>query len=173
MRTETTTRTIYKFDELSDSAKDKALDNCRYYEVDHDWWEYTYEDASEVGIKITSFDIDRASYCNGEIPDTEQTAHNIVDNHGEVCDTYKVAAAYLKERDEAIKAAPKDEDGEFEDEYELDQKLDELGEEFKKAILEEYLSILRKEYEYLTSDEAVKEMIEANEYEFTEEGERA
>ena len=171
MRTETTTRTLYKFDELSDSAKDKALDNCRYYEVDHGWWEQTYEDASEVGIKITSFDINRASYCKGDIPDTEQTAHNIVDNHGEACDTYRVAAAYLKERDEAIDLAPKA--MEIDDEYELDEKLDELGEEFTKAILEEYLSMLRKDYEYLTSDEAVKEMIEANEYEFTEEGERA
>jgi len=54
-----------------------------------------------------------------------------------------------------------------------DEKLDELGEEFTKAILEEYLSMLKKEYEYLTSDEAVKEMIEANEYEFTEKGKRA
>jgi len=172
MRTETTTRTIYTFDELSDSAKDKALDNCRDYEVENDWWEQVYEDASEVGIKITSFDIDRASYCKGEIPDTEQTANDIMDNHGEECDTYKVAAAYLKERDEAIKAAPKDEDGEFEDEYELDEKLDELGEEFTKAIFEEYLSMLRMLYDYLTSD-AVKEMIEANEYEFTKKGERA
>ena len=168
MRTETTTRTIYKFDELSDSAKDKALDNCRHYEVENDWWQYTYEDASEVGIKITSFDIDRASYCNGEIPDTEQTAHDIVDNHGEACDTYKVAAAYLKERDETIDTFKEDADEDYKDE-----KLDDLGEEFTKAILEEYLSILRKEYEYMTSDEAVKEMIEANEYEFTEEGERA
>ena len=30
--------------------------------------------------------------------------------------------------------------------------------------------LLRDEYEYLTSDEAVKETIEANEYEFTEGG---
>ena len=168
MRTETTTRTIYKFDELSDSAKDKALDNCRDYEVENDWWEQVYEDASQVGIKITSFDIDRASYCKGEIPDTEQTAHNIVDNHGEACDTYKVAAAYLKERDETIDTFKEDADEDYKDE-----KLDDLGEEFTKAILEEYLSILRKEYEYLTSDEAVKEMIEANEYEFTKKGELA
>ena len=168
MRTETTTRTIYKFDELSDSAKDKALDNCRDYEVENDWWEQVYEDASQVGIKITSFDIDRASYCKGEIPDTEQQAHNIVDNHGEACDTYKVAAAYLKERDETIDTFKEDADEDYKDE-----KLDDLGEEFTKAILEEYLSILRKEYEYLTSDEAVKEMIEANEYEFTKKGELA
>ena len=168
MRTETTTRTIYKFDELSDSAKDKALDNCRHYEVENDWWQYTYEDASQVGIKITSFDIDRASYCKGEIPDTEQTANDIMDNHGEECDTYKVAAAYLKERDEAIDTFKEDADEDYKDE-----KLDDLGEEFTKAILEEYLSILRKEYEYLTSDEAVKEMIEANEYEFTKKGELA
>jgi len=48
--------------------------------------------------------------------------------------------------------------------------LDELGNEFTKAILEDYLTILRNELEYLDSDDAVKESIEANEYEFTEDG---
>ena len=33
--------------------------------------------------------------------------------------------------------------------------------------------LLRDEYEYLTSDEVVQEAIEANEYEFTEDGELA
>lgn len=168
MRTETTTKTIYKFDELSDKAKEKALDKCREYSVDHDWWESVYEDAANVGIKITGFDIGRASLCEGTIVDTEQTAHQIVDNHGEECETYLTAVNYLSERDAAIAAAPKA--MEIDDEYDLDEKLDELGEEFTKSILEDFRIILQNEYEYLQSDEAVTENIEANDYEFDEDG---
>lgn len=40
------------------------------------------------------------------------------------------------------------------------------------AELEDYLSILRQEYDYLTSEEHAREMIEANEYTFTVDGER-
>lgn len=36
--------TVYTFDELSDSAKQKALDADRDRDVDHNWWEFTYED---------------------------------------------------------------------------------------------------------------------------------
>lgn len=44
--------TIYTFDELSDSAKQKALDHYRYYDVQHDWWEWTYEDfISQAALK--------------------------------------------------------------------------------------------------------------------------
>ena len=39
-----------------------------------------------------------------------------------------------------------------------------------KALLNDYLSLLSNEYEYLISDEAIKETITANEYEFYENG---
>jgi len=46
-------------------------------------------------------------------------------------------------------------------------------EEYTYALREEYLSMLRKEYEYLTSTECVDETIRANEYEFLVDGTRA
>jgi len=50
-----------------------------------------------------------------------------------------------------------------------DYECDDLGD-----ILDDFAHwariLLRDEYKYLTSDEAVKEMIEANEYEFDEAG---
>ena len=42
--------------------------------------------------------------------------------------------------------------------------------EFRRSILEDYRIILQTEFEYLTSEEAIVEIIEANEYEFTADG---
>jgi len=170
MRTEQITRTIYTFDELSDRAKGKARHKIADINTDHEWWDSVYEDAANVGIKITGFDTGRAQDITGTIEDTEGTAHRIMKDHGEMCETYKTAAAYLADRDAVIAAAPKDEHGELVDEYELDEKLDELGEHFRKSILGDYLQTLTRELEYLYSDEAIADTIEANGYEFDEYG---
>lgn len=64
----THTITSYSFDELTPEAKEKALDNLRTINVEHDWWDYIDEPAQldDTGIKIDSrgmsFDIDRGSY---------------------------------------------------------------------------------------------------------------
>lgn len=174
MRQVTTTKNLYKYDELSESAKQKAIEGLWDTNVNENWWENMYEDASEVGIKITAFDIDRGNSIDGEFyEDACHTANKIKENHGESCETYKTAVSFLAERDEIVNTAPKDENGEFEDEYELDQKLDECENDFLKSILEDYLIMLRKEYEYQTSEESVLEAIKANDYEFTEDGKLA
>ncbi len=51
MRTETTTKTLYKFDELSDKSKEKAIEKLRTsdYYLDHDWWEFVYEESIIIG----------------------------------------------------------------------------------------------------------------------------
>jgi hypothetical protein len=162
---------VYQFDELTETAKEKAIDNNIYINVDDEWWESTYEDAERIGIKITGFDIDRGSFCEGKfIEDVCFTAHKIIEEHGEVCETYKTAEAFLKERDEIVDTAPKDENGDFENEWELDEKLNDIEDEFKKSILEDYRIMLTKEYEYLTSRKAIIDTIEANDLEFTEDG---
>ena len=52
----------------------------------------------------------------------------------------------------------------------LDKDLEDLDEEYQKEFSEEVLSMLRREYEYMTSDEYIIEMFQANEYEFTDQG---
>lgn len=170
MRAITTHTTVYKFNELSDKAKQKALAHLYDINVDHDWWNYTYDDAKNIGCEIDGFDIDRGSYCRLTCKDAHETARLIVENHGETCDTRILADEYLKDHDKIIEDAERDEDGELADEYAVDNLLDEIEKEFVRALGEEYLSILRKEYEYLTSEEAIIETINANDYEFTEEG---
>lgn len=161
---------LYKFSELSDEAKEKAITQMWDVNVSHDWWDGTYEDAERISMKIEGFDLDRGSYCKAKfLAGGEETAHKIEAEHGEDCETYKTAAAYLKERDAAVENAPKDEDGDT-DEYELDKILDELEAEFLKSLCEDYRIILDKEYDYLTSKEQIIESIEANEYEFSVRG---
>ena len=48
--------------------------------------------------------------------------------------------------------------------------MDDLDEEYQKQFSEEVLSMLRQEYEHMTSDEYIIDMFEANEYEFTAKG---
>lgn len=41
MRTEQIS--VYTFDELSESAKQKAIEKRRHWNVEHDWWSFTYD----------------------------------------------------------------------------------------------------------------------------------
>jgi len=162
---------VYTYEELSDKAKEKVLDKHYYHNVDYDWWDAVYDDAEMVGIKIEGFDTDRGAYCKIRfMGGAEETAHKIVDEHGDMCETYKTAKAYLEARDKLVDEWPRDEDGELEDEYGLDDKLDDLDGEFKHDISEDYRINLQKEYEYLTSREAIEESILNGDFEFDEEG---
>lgn len=48
MRTETTTRTLYKFEELSDSAKETAREWYRKGNLDYEWWDTSFEDYAAI-----------------------------------------------------------------------------------------------------------------------------
>lgn len=168
MRTETITRNLHKFDEWSDDAKDKAIEKLWDINVDYDWWQWTYDDAEEIGLKITGFDLDYRS-CEGNFINTaEYTAKNIIENHGDTCETYKDAQNYLKDLEIAIaKNLKENADCDYPEDY-LDTE--EIDNDFLKELLEDYRIMLQKEWYYLTSREAIIETIEANEYEFDEDG---
>jgi hypothetical protein len=172
MRKETIEHTYYQFDELTESAKEKARDWYREGGLDYEWWDSTYEDAKTIGLEITSFDFDRRGVEGNFIAGAEETAHKIEKEHGEKCETFIDAKAYLVQRDAIVNQAEKDENGDFVDEYGLDNALDDIDKEFLHTLCEDYRIILQKEMEYLLSDESVDESICANEYEFTENGKR-
>jgi len=143
---------VYKFDELSDKAKDVARDWFREGCFDYDWYRYIYDDAGRIGLRITEFDVDRNT-IDGELETTvNEIAANIRKEHGKSCDTYKLALTVDRRKHN-------DRDG--------------VVSEFKHVLLEEYLVMLRHEAEYMTSNESVDENIKANEYEFLENGRRA
>ena len=163
---------IYSFDELSEKAKNKAIEANRYINVDYGWWESLYEDAAAMGLTITGFDLDRNKHCTGnfELSATEVAA-NIISNHGEECSTYKTAVAFLNEHN-SIFAEYMDENCEHYESQEYGDKLADIEGEFLESLLNDYANILQNEYEYLTEDEPVIETIRVNEYEFLEDGKR-
>ena len=44
---------VYLFSELSDQAKQKVIEDNYDINVDYEWWESAYEDAANIGLKIT------------------------------------------------------------------------------------------------------------------------
>ena len=49
---------VYTFDELSDEAKQKAIEHWREGYLDYDWWDAVYEDADQCA-KILGINIDK------------------------------------------------------------------------------------------------------------------
>jgi hypothetical protein len=159
---------LFKFEELSEEAQQKTIEKLYHINVSHDWYDFTYEDAKRIGLKINGFDLGR-----GESIDIEmlfagsEVAEGIMEEHGEKCESFVIAKKFdarYKELDNKMICNPSKSYESFEEETE------EIDEEFKKEIAREYLEMLRSEYEYLTSEEAIKETIIANDYEFTVEG---
>ena len=158
----------YTFDELSESAQRKAVVWFLSDYPDHGWWECVYEDARNVDIKITHFDCGRSWDIGVYVPDVDSTIELILKNHGESCDTYKTAAEYAESLKRAsLEWSDTDEPFDESDEYE------EITNDFIQQIGQCYLIMLRDELEYMTSEEHAREMIEENEYLFTENGNRS
>lgn len=162
----------YTFDELSDDAKAKAISKLSDVNVDYDWWEGTYEDAAQIGLKIKGFGLYGRRHAMGEFTlSAAEVMANIFANHGEGCETYKTAQAFEAQWQPLFD----DYMDELSDKYESQEAEDDLSDmeaNFLDSLLEDYAIMLQKEYEYLQSEEAIIETIVANEYEFTEEGKR-
>lgn len=148
----------FSFEELTESAKDRALNQFRYVHVEYfDWYHNVYNDAQNIGIQITGFDLDRGSYCTGKFLRTHwsiDVANKIMEEHGKDCETYKIAEKFLQ------------------DYYNLseDDEASELDDKFLNNIMEEYLTMLKNEFEYHTSDDAISEWIIGNDIVFDESG---
>jgi len=161
---------VYSFSELSEDAKKKVLENLHDINVNYDWWDSTYEDAANIGLKIDSFDLERGRYCKGSlIWSAPEVAANIFRDHGDTCETFKTATNFM-EQWQPVFNDYMDESSKGYESAENEDKLSELENEFLSSLLEDYRLILQNEYDYLASEEAIIESIEANNYEFTEEG---
>lgn len=158
---------LYQYDELNEKAKEKALEWFLEGCFDYNWYECTYEDAKNVGLKITSFDCDRGNSITGEIiTSAPEVIEDILAEHGKTCDTYKTAKSYESTFKRLEEMRDKDHP-DFEDEFEKAEK------ELLHDLLEDYLVTLRHEVEYMQGREYLEDGIRANEYEFTENGKRA
>lgn len=195
MRTETTERTLYTFDELSESAQDKAIENLYDCNVDYDWWDIDAEcffgfDTDELkalkraGATNTSaplafdkmyFNIDRGSYIQFPdlwIRDTD-TFRRWLHIPSWLIDRLQFSFGHGYSRDGDTRLTIELDHPTRYDFTPREQKIVDRAEEICNDKILECLSILRREYEYRTSREAIVESIESNEWEFTEDGKLA
>lgn len=165
MKTISKTYNIFEYSELSESAKQKARDWYQSVSQYDEWWESTYSDASDIGLKIRGFDCSCGSIRAEFTKDILEVISLILKNHGKDCETYKIAEQYEKERAEFLELTLDDDYCDKEDEF-----VEKNEDNFLNDLKSEYLSILNKEYEYINSEEAISENIRANEYTFNEFG---
>ena len=164
---------LYKLNELSAEAKQNAISKLSDINIDFDWWDCIYEDASQAGLTITSFDLGRSNYINTGMDDANRTAKLITENHGEQCDTFIASTLFLKDQSLLVGKYSNGKDLNIvseDNEKEYDEDIEVLEDEFLDKIRECYKLQLKNEYEYLTSDEAIKGTIEINDYYFTKDG---
>ena len=141
---------VYKFSELSEESQEKALDNLRDIDVDYDWWEHIFEEAKNIGLKIESFEINNREVSGRFIESIDNVVKNIIEYYNKDDDRYKTAQVFLNVFNN-------------DDDFNRNNK-------FLNDLLCDYSIILQKEFDYLISDEVVRETIIANDYEFLEDG---
>ena len=192
----TITRNILAFSELSQEQKAKALERHRDWNVDCQWWEFTYDDAKEIG-KMLGFDVEniqfsgfwsqgdgacftgRFSYPGKNIgkairehaPD-DKRLHAIADEAQRLYrQSFYTACGSVQHR------------GHYSHERSMSVSLSEYAEfkgrvedtDWKELCADFAIWIygrLQAEYEHLTSDESVSDSLEANgvEFEIDEDG---
>jgi len=161
---------VYLFNELNEEAKENARNWWREIGLDYNWWDFTYQDAKNIGLKITSFDLDRNRHAKGDfLLSANEVAQNIMNEHGVQCETYKTASTFMEDWQPIFSDYMDENSPNYESEM-LEEVLLELEDNFLASLLEDYSIMLQNEYEYLLSDECIDENIIANEYEFTEAG---
>lgn len=191
MRTITNTYNVYEFDELSELAKETALDNLRDINVDYDGWSDTELDEAKERLQELGFE-DAKIYFSGFWSQGDGASFTCTINLEKWCKRNKKARLFKKALNAYSDGYAKiaiTKSGHYEHEYTMqidienwtpDEKFDAVDEqlfaigewaieEARKEARKIY-DTLRNSYVYLTSDEAIKETIETNGYEFTEEG---
>jgi hypothetical protein len=172
----------YRYDELSDKAKENVLNYYASNIFPHWWYESAYDDSKEFCLEIQEFDIYR-NYCKAKFMyDADETAKAIIENAGG--ELLKIAEDWKKEVSELFKGYS-DYDKYQEWLRERDYTLDDL--EFEDWVIEEtgyqddkessandflselegyYLRVLKTEFDYYNSEEYIEDYLEANDYLF-------
>lgn len=178
---------VYKYDELTDEAKEKAIEKLWDINVDSEWWDYdgktgfSQAEITKYGLELAHsddlleykklyFDIDRGAYIqfiDAEFAH-EETARRFLGVPAELW--AKVDWRILDQPGRNSSTRLEYEHAEYEDFTDEETRiLDHAVSQFEDKV-QEALNGLRGEYDYQTSREAVEETIRINEYEFNERG---
>ena len=209
MRTEITTRTLYKFSELSPEAQQHALENQSRFESEYFDPEFVYDDAATIadlfGLDLRQTRKDGGhfyeptiyysgfcyqgdgacfegtySYKSGALKAVTEYApqdhelHRIVKALQDVQrKNFYQLTAKCKHSGHYCHSGCMSVDVERADEKELTQAAEETVKDCLRDFADWIYKQLEDEYDYVTSEAACREAIEANEYEFTEKGDMA
>lgn len=200
MRTETVEYKIYKFSELSEKVQKKVLDEHRDWNVeDFDWWDSVYDmkydDLKQLGFEdcgiwfsgfssqgdgacfdCNSFDGEKLiKALEGRIDDKRLKQYkrwvsklyqaDLLD-----FDIITTNYRYTHKRTRKLTVDMSRGGSGHKRVEALINSFEEDLEELRLSICDDIYEMLEKEYEHLTSDEAVKESLEINEIEFLETG---
>ena len=154
---------VYKLEELDKQTREKVIENYRYINVEHStWYDWIKEDFNRLGLEIQEFDLGRRNYAKIYIDNFEDTSKNIIEEFGDSVLIKQTAKNYINEY-EKIQAN-------FKEDEDIEREVELLDEQYEKEYSEDILSYLRSNYDWETSDEAIYQTIEANDYDFTTNG---
>lgn len=187
--------TVYSFEELNEAAQEKAIQRYREADpLDYEWWDFVYEDAKRLGALI-GIEIDRIyfsgfwsqgdgacfegsySYKKGGVKALKCEAPLDEELHKVAADLQEVQRRAFYKLEATVTHT-----GRYYHEHstsihvfgERARWAEDAEEEGISEALRDFMcwiySYLESEYEYLTSDEAIRETLIANEYEFDEDG---
>ena len=208
MRTETRTRTLYKFDELSPEAQQHALKNQSRFESEFFDFECIFDDAATIadllGLDIRQtrkirndgshfYDptISYSGFCRGDgacfvgtysykagalkaVKDyagQDERLHRIVKALQDIQrKNFYQLSARTKHSGHYYHSGYMSVDVERSDDKEMTADAEETVKECLRDFADWIYKQLENEYDYRTGEEACREAIEANDYEFTEKG---
>ena len=173
----------YEFDELSEEAKEKAINDNYDINVDYGWYydDPTLDLAEEYGLKVSlgemCFDLDRGSYVyfDAKHDGSDHTAQIFVDDYKKFAKKAGIDLRKEKNLDGNISIDCEHFAGSYgrnniqvgsEVSMEAEKKLDEA----LKNFLEDVLKALKENYEYRTATNSIEDTLRANEYRFFADG---
>jgi len=152
--------TIYTFDELSDKAKERAIEKQRY-RIEYPWFDECIKSLNafcdEFSVRVTEYTL---SDCYRASIVTDATPKRFRGVKLSSFDREAMPTGFCFDCDLRYT---------FHDEF---KRTGDAYHAFETAI-EAFLSSVRRDISWHYSDEAIQEHIEANEYEFTENGDLA
>jgi hypothetical protein len=184
--------TVYKFDELSDDAKEQARAWYREGALDYQWYDGTFDDAKEC-LKLAGFKVERiffsgfssqgdgACFEGTWCAESAQPVKAMKQHAPKDRELHRIAAALREaaKRDHTAFARVKHR-GHYYHEYETEFAVDCVKADTEDAIIQAMRDAMRwiyrrlkKEHDYYLADEQVDESIRINEHEFLESGRHA
>ena len=198
-RIDTVSTTVYRFDELSEAAKEKARQWYREGALDYEWWDSIYESAT-TAAKMMGIDIDQINFTGfssqgdgarfkGSYRFQKGWRKAIIAEFGGEWQGELLALGQALHEAQGPQFYHLVADISYSGRYEHsgcmsinvqhdDDQWRDLGwcegaiQDGLRAFADWIYQKLEKEYDYLMADEQVDESIRANDYEFTKSGKR-